>query len=300
MPLFVRLSGVIRSLVSLSVFIATGLINSSYATDVDMGEFEAMPSGTHTFLMYYKTSRWDSVYSDGDKVVDDGRMEANIGILRYAYFVEKGGRLFVLPEFVLPFGEIKTTRNLDYLGDTHGVGDLIVPFPVFLVNNPAKKRAIVFNPIVHVPIGSYDNDDLLNLGENRWKYELQIGFVEGLGDKWGLDFNVGVQYFGDNTDFSSDSLTLEQEPLYKTQAFLNYFYSAETRFAIGVGYTAGGETTIGGIDQDNEISTTSVSLNAATLITPRDQLLISLRGDTSVRNGLKEEGRITLRWLHLF
>ena len=32
----------------------------------------------------------------------------------------------------------------------------------------------------------------------------------------------------------------------------------------------------------------------------QDQLLVSLSRDISVRNGLREEGRLILRWLHIF
>jgi hypothetical protein len=93
---------------------------------------------------------------------------------------------------------------------------------------------------------------------------------------------------------------LEQDPRYKAQVILNYLPSSDTRFAVGAFHTFGGETSIEGLEQNDELSTTRFSLSAATNITPRDQWLISVSKDISVRNGLKEDGRLTFRWLHLF
>jgi hypothetical protein len=173
-----------------------------------MGEYDAMPPGTNTFLMYYKGTRWSESYNNGSKVADDTRLVSNIGVLRYSRFGKIGKYLVSMPQFILPFGELEGRSNLSHLGNDQGVGDLLVPLPVFLVNNALKRRTFVINPVIHVPIGSYDNDQPLNLGGNRWIFELQVGGSTAIAEKWNLDVVTGVEFFQDNTDFSPDSLTL--------------------------------------------------------------------------------------------
>lgn len=240
------------------------------ATDVDMGEYEALPAGTEAFLVYYKGSQTDSLYADGDKVLDGARVRVDATVLRYVRYQMVGDYLVAAPQFILPYGKYEGSKNMAQLGDTRGVGDLLVPVPVFIVNDPEKRRTLVVNPILQVPIGSYDNDRSLNLGENRWKFELQIGGTTAIAKKWNLEFVTGVEFFEDNTDYSPASVTLEQKPRYKQQLYLNYYASPTLRFALGANHVRGGETTIDGIDQDNAFSSTRFIINGATNITPKD------------------------------
>ena len=268
------------------------------ATNIDMGEYEALPAGTEAFLLYYKGSQTNSLYANNNKVLGDARVQVNAAVFRYVRYQMVGKYLVAGPQFILPYGEYTGSENLDNLGSTRGLGDLLIPVPVFLVNNPNERRTLVINPIIQVPIGSYDHNSTLNLGENRWKLEVQLGGTTAIAEKWNLELVTGVEFFEDNTDYGPSSVTLEQEARYKSQLYFNYYASPTTRFALGANYVTGGKTTINGIDQDNRLSTTRYIVNAAKTITPKDQLLISLSRDASVRNGLREEGRVVLRWLH--
>ena len=197
-------------------------------------------------------------------------MRVDATVLRYVRYQMVGDYLVAAPQFILPYGKYEGSKNMAQLGDTRGVGDLLVPVPVFIVNDPEKRRTLVVNPILQVPIGSYDNDRSLNLGENRWKFELQIGGTTAIAKKWNLEFVTGVEFFEDNTDYSPASVTLEQKPRYKQQLYLNYYASPTLRFALGANHVRGGETTIDGIDQDNAFSSTRFIINGATNITPKD------------------------------
>jgi hypothetical protein len=78
---------------------------------------------------------------------------------------------------------------------------------------------------VTVPSGDYENDRLLNMGENRWNLRIGLPFVYTLGD-WlpgqitTLEFLPSVWFYGDNNDYGSLGLSFEQDPLYTFEAHL--------------------------------------------------------------------------------
>ncbi|EMC7874233.1 transporter [Acinetobacter baumannii] len=45
--------------------------------------------------------------------------------------------------------------------------------PICLINKPEQFFAIA--PYLYVPIGTYHSDEALNIDENRWKFDLQLG-----------------------------------------------------------------------------------------------------------------------------
>lgn len=269
------------------------------ATDVDLGEYESMPAGTNAFLAYYKTIHHKEAYVEGRKVLDDADLVIDAAVLRFAAFRDfKGAR--VVPQAILPIASYRTAGDYSVLGDVSGIGDLLVPMPVFLINKPDKREYLALNPIFHVPIGDYDNDKLINIGENRWKYELQLGYIRPLGEKWNLDATFGATFFGENDDLGPESLTLKQDPEYKGQFYLNYLADARTRYGVGLVQVEGGETKISGIPQNDENSTTRFALSYAKTFTATDQILISVGRDLSRENGAKEEGRLIIRFMHLY
>lgn len=284
---------------SLCLYLLAIISLGTHATDIDMGEYEALPEGTHALLLYYKGAETDALFAEGNKILGDAHIRADAMVLRYAHYQKIRGYLVAAPQFILPFGKYTSSGNLDNLGGAEGVGDLRIPAPIFLLNDTEHRRTFVLNPILHVPIGSYDNDRALNLGENRWVYELQIGGTTRIAKKWNFEIATGIEVFGNNTDFGPNSDTLEQDPRYKTQIYLNYYANPTLRFALGASHKSGGESRISGVRQNDELSTTRFIVNAAKNITPTDQLLISISRETSVRNGLRDNGRVILRWLHL-
>jgi hypothetical protein len=64
------------------------------------------------------------------------------------------------------------------LDSASGLGDPILAAPVWLVNNSSTTFALV--PYLYVPAGSYDAGRTLNVGENRWKFDLSLAACSSL------------------------------------------------------------------------------------------------------------------------
>ncbi|CAG2156787.1 hypothetical protein LMG31506_05810 [Cupriavidus yeoncheonensis] len=275
-----------------------GLAAPAHAIDVDAGDYTALPAGTNLGLLYYQHAARDRVYASGNQVAG-GSLDSDVGILRYVHFMDIGG-FTVDPQFLLPFGKLRASDNLSALGSASGVGDLILAATVWLVNQPDRKQYFGITPFLYVPVGSYDRDKPLNLGENRWKFALQAGYIAPLADKVTLDLVADVTVFGNNTRFGPASATLRQDALAQGQAWLRYHFTDTFDIRGGLSYAFGGETSVNGVSRNDRTNTSKFSVGFAWFPAPSVQVLGTYGQDLSVRNGPMENSRFNVRLLKVF
>ena len=152
---------------------------------------------------------------------------------------------------------------------------------------------------MYVPTGDYKHDDALNLGENRWKFVLQGGYITGLSDKWTLDLIGDVTLYGENDEFGASKATMKQDPSVQLQGFLRYQLAADWDLRGGLSHTFGGETEVGGVNQDDRIKTSKFTLGTSWFVTPTLQFIVNYGRDIEVENGFEEQHRLNLRVLKI-
>ena len=280
-----------------AVFAAAAMGNA-HAIDVDAGDYTALPVGTNLGLLYYQHAERDRIYSHGERV-SGGTLQSDVGIARYVRYVDIGG-FTATPQILLPFGRLNGSDNLSALGHTSGVGDPILAATVFLLNDQKNKRFFGITPYLYIPLGSYNKNRALNLGENRWKFALQAGYITPLTDKVTLDLVGDAMLFGKNNDYGSTGATLKQDPLFSTQAWLRYDVSTTFNLRAGVAYSFGGESKVNGVVQGDNTNTSKFSFGFGWAPAPAWQLIGTVGRDISVRNGPMETSRINLRLLKAF
>lgn len=274
---------------------------SAHALDLDADDYAAgaIPAGTNLALLYYQYAQRDKVYSDGSQVAG-GDLKSEVGILRLVRFVDIAG-FRADPQILLPFGGLNASNNLSALGSGSGVGDLIVTATVWLVNKPTEGEFFGITPAIWVPIGSYDKNKALNLGENRWKYMLQAAYTTPvLSKNLSMQLSADVTAFGDNDNFGPTSQSLSQKPLYQLQAWLKYSLSPAFDVRAGTSHFTGGETSINGIANNDRTRTTNAKVGFGWNFAPGWNAVALYGRDVSVHNGLKESDRINLRLLKAF
>lgn len=269
------------------------------AVEVNPGDYEQYPIGATIGAIYYQHASTDSLYAQGHKASDNFNLTSDVSILRLLHVYALTDTLTIDPQFLLPFGHIKGSGDASALGSTSGIGDLILTAPLKWRLNEARDTLSV-GPYVYVPTGSYDKSDALNLGEKRWKFDLQSAYIKHFTEKWAMDLVADAIWYGDNTDFGAGSARLEQDVSYAAQIMGRYMPDATTTFGLGFGRTWGGETQVAGINQDDRLGTTNVRLTATKFVTPKDQLQMQLGRDLSVENGAREDLRMNLRYAHIF
>ncbi|NQE30999.1 transporter [Herbaspirillum seropedicae] len=272
---------------------------AAHAIDVDIGDFVPAPGGTTVGLLYYQHAERDSLYTKGQKAALNPRLVSDIGIARLVHYTSIGGLAFA-PQVLLPFGRLDAGRDTAPLGQTSGVGDIILAAPFWPLNDAASRTYLGIAPYLYLPTGSYDRNRALNLGEHRWKFDLQVGFVKGFTEKWYLDLTGDVMFYGKNNDYGSNGATQRQKSLFQGQAYLRYQFTPVANIFVGLSQNWGGETRVDGVASNDEARQRKASIGGSWFIGPKTQLLGAIGRDLYVQNGFKENARINLRLLRVF
>lgn len=272
---------------------------AAHAIDVDHADFVPPPAGTTVGLIYAQHAQRNALYANGQRVAGEPRLVSDVGIARLVHFMSVGG-LTVAPQVLLPFGRLNAGRDIGVLGETSGVGDIILASPVWVINDASTQTHLGIVPYVFLPTGRYSAGRPLNLGENRWKFNLQAGLAKGLGGKWSVDLTGDVMVHGKNDDYGAAGATLKQDPLYQGQAHLRYQLAPTASAFVGLSQNWGGETRVNDVHNDDEAGQRKFSVGGSFFVGPKTQLLMSVGRDLKVKNGFKENARLNLRLLQVF
>ncbi|MCE5232532.1 MAG: transporter [Mizugakiibacter sp.] len=142
-----------------------------------------------------------------------------------------------------------------------GFGDPMAEFDLNIIGPPAQKTladALRYEPgfsvdllvDLAVPIGEYDSEKTLNIGQNRVYGRLGMPVVWQLGPwvpgrRTTLEFLPAVWLFGDNTDYVGK--TLKTDPLFQLDAHLTHDFGEHFWGALDASWYSGGKSTINGV-----------------------------------------------------
>ncbi|OCR22059.1 hypothetical protein AFK24_26830 [Pseudomonas syringae] len=282
----------------------TLLTGKAFAVDVNAGDYNAAPPGTNIAAWYQQWGHADRFNGDGspDATRSTG-LRSNISILRLIHFMDLGG-ITIDPQILLPFGHVYDVKvGGQKLGSNSGIADPIVGATFWLVNQPnagASGRYFGITPLIYLPWGQYDRHNAVNLGENRFKGDLQVGWVEPLWGKWGMELYGDAVFYGPNNDAGTGSQTLRQDPTYQIQANLRYDFNPTQRLALGFSATDGGKQYISNEYTGQKTEVQQVRFEFQQMVTSSLQLSTQLTHDTRVVGGFREDTGVNLRALLLF
>lgn len=286
---------------ALMLMLGTLLAQHSYAIDVNVGDYTALPKGTNVGVFYYQHSEMDGYYQNGQKT--DADSTSDIGIARLIHFTDIAG-IRADPQIILPFGSVRNTQiGGAHLNNASGFADPIIASSFWLINQPeqgASGRYFALTPLITLPIGSYDKHDVVNLGENRFKYDLQMAWVQPLYGKLGLEFYQDVIWYGDNDEAGDGHQTLSQDTSYQTQINLRYDLNTTQRVALGYVANYGGEQSLDGIHLDQDMEKQQVRFEFQQMLNAKTQLSTQVVSDTQVESGFKKDLGLNLRLLYIF
>ncbi|EML1093749.1 transporter [Pseudomonas aeruginosa] len=266
------------------------------ALDLDAGDYVAAPKGTTLGLLYLQAAERDRLYRGGQRQADSPGLDSQIGILRLVHYIELAGYR-VAPQLLLPFGRLDGRRGLE---DASGLADPVLAMPLWLIDEPERGRYLGVTPYLFLPLGEYDADEPLNLGENRWKLNLQLGYVEALSERLSLDLAADVMFYGRNNQHGSARWTQRQKPSYQYQGFLRYQLTQAVDLRAGVSWLDGGESRVDKLWLDDRQETGKWSLGFSWFFLPKTQVAATYGRDFAVENGFREEHRLNIRLLQVF
>lgn len=264
MRLAVSASGVRRAIVALA---ALWVSTVAQAQDDGARAYTLVPDGTQIATVQGIFLRANQSLAPGT-VIPDADFEIDIAVLQFTQTFSIGGSQAAVFG-ALPLGEVRGSLDLPgrtIAGKSSGAGDATLGAIVGLVGSPAlaAKDFVAFRPALSLgilgklilPTGAYDSEKLINLGANRFTYQIGLPMTYSIG-KSPLDpalttFELlpTVTFFDANDDpFGANRV--KQDPLLGIEAHLTHNIGPAVWLSADARYSYGGETATDGVDDDN-------------------------------------------------
>ncbi|MGS0893603.1 transporter [Burkholderia stagnalis] len=291
-----RAGSLIRKLATIAG--ALSIPTAAFAINIDAGDYTALPDGANIAALYYQHAENTRIYANGSRIAG-GDITSDIGIARFIHFMSVGG-FTIDPQVLIPFGHVGGTGDMSALGNNTGIGDVIFAATVWVINHPESNTYLGITPFIYAPTGSYDASRGVNLGENRWKFALQAGFITPLAPKVVLDLSADGTAFTPNHNYGAAGVTMTESPLFQAQGWLRYQLTSTLDLRVGGSYVFGGNQTVAGVSQSNRQSTPSFLVGAAWFPSKTWQIIALYGRQTSTENGPLETERFNLRVAHFF
>jgi hypothetical protein len=99
------------------------------------------------------------------------------------------------------------------------------------------------------PLGQYDADKLVNIGNNRWLIKPEFGASKKVGS-FTLESSTAVSFYTENDNFFVGQQR-QQEPIYSIETHLVYGHSSGIWGSLDANLYWGGRTTVAGVQNDD-------------------------------------------------
>jgi hypothetical protein len=196
-------------------------------------------------------------------VTAGANFDATLALAGYAHIFTLFDRS-ALVAAILPMGKISGEVTVDLLTVTQataGFGDPMLEVDINILGPRAQKNipdALRYEPgfsadllvDLAVPIGEYDGDQPLNIGQNRWYGRAggpviwQIGpWVPGR--RTTLELLPAVWFFGTNDDYAGR--TLETDPMFQLDAHVTRDFTERIWGSLDAAWYTGGQATVDGV-----------------------------------------------------
>ncbi len=248
--------------------------------EIEPRSYAVVPTGLHAMALSYTFSS-GNVITEGSSPVQDLNVTNNVFNLGYVQtftFFDKLARIAVS----MPFGFLNGTaifHGIDTAGSRTGFYDGRIKFGVNLFGSPALppkdfqkfEERTVFGAsiVISVPLGQYYPSKLINLGSNRWGFKPELGLSHREGRLF-YEIYSGVWMYTTNSDYFK-SYVQKENSLFTFQAHVDYTFKHGKYLALNGGYSDGGETSLNGMEQHDELQNWRLGATFSTPIFNRHQ-----------------------------
>ncbi len=230
------------------------------SAEIEPRAYGNAPVGVNFLVANYAHSE-GGLSTAASSPLKDAKLRIDTGVLAYARSLAvlgKSGKLDVIVPYsdlsgsALVAGEYRE-RNVSGLNDPRFRFSVnFVGAPVLSVKEFAGwQQDLIIGASLQVsaPVGQYNPDKMVNLGNNRWFFKPDIGISKA----WGgltMELSTGVIFFTDNNDYYGGR---KQEQDLVSTSQMNVIYSFGRGFwaAVSGTYDYGGRTSIDGVPSDD-------------------------------------------------
>jgi hypothetical protein len=253
---------IFQCFMAVAVFVMMMLPATSDAQVPPRFYWKSLIGGSAVPLIYMDMSGNANPLDGSQFVIPDSSINASVALGGYARSFTLFNRS-ALAAALLPAGRISGEASLfgkTFSQNTSGYGDPTLEFVVSLIGPPPIKNipdAMRYEPgfsldllvDLIVPIGEYDNEKALNLGQNRWYGRVGAPIVWQLGSwvpgrRTTLEFLPSVWFFGDNDDFVGHRLSTD--PKFQLEGHLTRDFHQDLWGSVDMTLLSGGQSSIDG------------------------------------------------------
>ena len=218
-------------------------------------------------LIFESLSGNTNPFDPGHMVTPGADFDATMALVGYA----RTFSLFdhaAMASIIAPMGRISgdvTVAGRTFNQSASGFGDPMLEFDVNVLGPTAQKNipdVLRYEPGFSVdllvdlalPVGEYDNDQPLNIGQNRWYGRLGMPIIWQLGpwvpgQRTTLEFLPAVWFFGDNDDYVGQ--TMATDPMFQLDAHLTRDFTESFWGSIDSAWYTGGQASIDGVEGED-------------------------------------------------
>lgn len=279
------------------VFLLLLYSSSSYA--LYPRAYIAAPAGTFLLASYYYQTDSNVLYSRGNKLNVDTKASSYIGILRPIYYFDWLGKRFAVNTLIgFGYGRLSGQAAIGEPFKSSRLADPVLHGGFFLINDPANKLWLGISEYLSLPLGEYDKNKAINLGENRYKGKTELGLAKGLGNFY-LDITTSMTLYGDNTDFGSNSSQLEQDVLWGLETHITRNITSSSYLGLGGLWQWGGKRKLNAIKLDDKQNKFALQISFNHNLGHRHKFGFYYKKDLEVENGFKLDN-FSLRYVYVF
>ncbi len=274
-----------------------------WAIDLQPNDIVApLPNKNYITVSYLNTEN-NTLYRNGSVVSSSPVIETQSAIFRGTRTYDLGS-LPAVSFIQLPYGSIQPGGSLaSQAGDT-GVGDLTIATAIWPYHNRVTRTYFGLAGYLISPTGSYSSQRAFNVGENRFRTDLQMGFQTPITSNVDGMIAVDTMWFGGNGQCAatcglSTNGSLTQKPLTTTQ--LGPIYRINPIFTVAASYfyVTGGATSINNNYQNN-VANTQRFLLSGQAHTPIGRISLQYGRDTEIKNGFAQTRLLAVRLMKEF
>jgi hypothetical protein len=221
------------------------------AQDLEPRRWTHLPTGTDILGAAYAFTTGDIAF-DPVLLIADATVELHTLLLSYTRYFPLAGRTGRI-DLLVPIQSGRWDGLVDGVPTSvsrTGLADPILRLSTLLIGGLSTSVGAALD--IRFPLGEYEQDKLINLGQNRFAIAPQIGVLHTRGE-WSFELTASSFFYTDNAEFFGSN-DLAQDPLPVLQTHVVRTFGQSFWLSLGVAYGWGGESTVDDVPKDDEKS----------------------------------------------
>lgn len=274
-------------------------------------QYQPLPVDTNVLFLGYSHLKSNTGLDESIPLAGNADVDVNGVMAVYLRYLDVGGNTAYIWAS-LPGGSADASIDTTFFGpiarSISGVGQPVLGFNYGYKGAPAMtlqefvtwRQTTTMNAALYVspPLGSYDQDRLLNVASNRWQIKPELTWARRYG-KWVAEAYGHAVFYTDNTEFLGDN-TLSQDPSYGLDGHFSYDFNPRTWASIDLYQTWGGSLSVNDLDVIGSQSVTSLGFTLSHSLNPSSLLLLIAQETVSSGGRSADVQAINLFYGHLW